>query len=839
MAKISTYANQASPQLADKLIGTKVGGNPVDATFNFTLQSLLSLFSQNITLQTVLNAGNTATQNIILTGNITSTRIIPGNIQDDVSSIGALGQVLSKSATGIKWVNLAPFTTPGLAAVTAVDNTTTLDIYANSFYTNTGYGLLDDGTVIGETFQFPSTLSYIDYNGAGFNVWQLPNQSGTIALLSDITGANDLNSVLTNGNISQIDAKVGGIFLYNPNVPSGNGYVYITGDKNRFNFYNNANVNFGNISQDSLVLIDSVVPSRQFQIKKPATIGATRTATFQDASGTVAYTSDIPASGYLPQTTASGTDVYTASVSGVAAYLDGAAYLVRFTNGNTAAATLNINSLGAVPLFENNGGALIGGDILDGSEILCVYNLSLNIFQCIGTSPNSLFAYVTNADSVAITKGQPVFAFGGTGDRMTVKRAFNTSDATSAQTIGLVLSSSIAAGQKGIIIIQGLLDGLNTLPTSTFSDGDPVYLGATAGQITNVKPYAPNHLVYLGVVTTASNGSAGRMYVKVQNGYELQELHNVQAQSPANKDTLYYDNLDNQWKTASIATILGYAPEQPLTFNSPLSRAVNAVSLPVGNLTEATSSVLTILGGTGSVVGSGVSIQVKQATISQSGFLSSTDWNVFNNKQSTITLTTTGSSGPATFIANALNIPQYTLNGLLPSQSGQAGKFLYTDGTNASWNNISRSFKLGFNSIGDYAVNNGAGVQNLGVNNLGLFIGFDLTTAPYATISGSNYVFNINLITHEQFGGIPCSIGVKTIYSSSAGSTFIDTLLIASYIPQVGTNFALQRVNLSINVPVTYLGQPTDFFKFEVLVNRTGGAGTTSIIGANILFNNV
>ncbi len=153
-------------------------------------------------------------------------------------------------------------------------------------------------------------------------------------------------------------------------------------------------------------------------------------------------------------------------------------------------------------------------------------------------------------------------AFSGTGDRMTVKRAYNTSDATSAQTVGLVLSTSIAANQKGLIIIQGLLDGLSILPTATFSDGDAIYLGSTPGTITNIKPYAPNHLVYLGVVTTSSNGAAGRMYVRVQNGYELQELHNVQAQSPSLNDTLWYDSTvsPGQWKTASIPTIIGYTP---------------------------------------------------------------------------------------------------------------------------------------------------------------------------------------------------------------------------------------------------------------------------------------
>lgn len=275
-----------------------------------------------------------------------------------------------------------------------------------------------------------------------------------------------------------------------------------------------------------------------------------------------AGTLNVSVTGGIPHATASGTDTYTAIISGVTSYNDGDAYLIRFTNGNTTGATLNINSLGAVPLYRNNDGPLLGGDVLDGGEMICIYNSTLNEFQVIGISPNSLIAYVTNDDSVTITKGMPVYAFSGTGDRMTVKRAYNTSDATSAQTVGLVLSTSIAANQKGFIMMQGLLDGLSILPTATWSDGDPVYLGATAGTITNIKPYAPNHLVYLGVVTTASNGSAGRLYVRVQNGYELQELHNVQAQSPSFKDTLWYDNTVSpaQWKTASIPTILGYTP---------------------------------------------------------------------------------------------------------------------------------------------------------------------------------------------------------------------------------------------------------------------------------------
>jgi hypothetical protein len=271
------------------------------------------------------------------------------------------------------------------------------------------------------------------------------------------------------------------------------------------------------------------------------------------------YAGGSTTGGSIPHGTASGTDTYTVSITGVTDYNDGDAYLIRFPIGNTTGATININSLGARTLYRNNDGPLIGGDIQAGAEMLVVYNSTSSGFQCIGTSPNTIIAYVTNADSVTITKGQPVYAFGGQGDRMTVKRANNSSDATSAQTVGLVMSTSIGVNQKGFIMLQGLLDGLSTLPTSTFADGDPVFLGATAGSITNVKPYAPNHLVYLGFVTTASPGAAGRMYVRVQNGYELDELHNVQAQSPTNRDVLYYDGTVTQWKTASIATVIGNA----------------------------------------------------------------------------------------------------------------------------------------------------------------------------------------------------------------------------------------------------------------------------------------
>jgi len=110
------------------------------------------------------------------------------------------------------------------------------------------------------------------------------------------------------------------------------------------------------------------------------------------------------------------------------------------------------------------------------------------------------------------------------------------------------------------------------------------------------------------------------------------------------------------------------------TFNSKQS------ALTFGNLTEATSNILTITGGSGSVIGSGTSIEIQQATTSTSGYLSSTDWNTFNSKQSALTfgnltettssiLTITGGSGAVIGSGTTIAVAQAntSTNGFLSS----------------------------------------------------------------------------------------------------------------------------------------------------------------------------
>ena len=127
---------------------------------------------------------------------------------------------------------------------------------------------------------------------------------------------------------------------------------------------------------------------------------------------------------------------------------------------------------------------------------------------------------------------------------MLVTPASNTGDPTSAQTIGL-LAQELAVNGIGFVVTEGLLAGLDTDAATV---GDPVYLGVDGGLLFGVanKPSAPDHLVYLGVVTRVS-ATVGEIFVKVQNGYELQELHNVAISDPQWGQILQYDGDQQLW----------------------------------------------------------------------------------------------------------------------------------------------------------------------------------------------------------------------------------------------------------------------------------------------------
>lgn len=202
-----------------------------------------------------------------------------------------------------------------------------------------------------------------------------------------------------------------------------------------------------------------------------------------------------------------------------------------------------------------------------------------NVIQEVGQSQQVL---IYNGTGSTLSKGQVVYSNGAQGQRPTVALALATGDSTSARTLGIV-AESIADGAEGWVTTLGIVENIDT---SAFTAGAQLYLsGATAGGLTATKPVAPIHMVYVARCIK-SHASSGRLFVTVQNGYEMDELHDVSAVSPANNDGLFYNTSTSLWEKKSIATALGYTPyntSNPSSFQSVQSIASASTITPNAN----------------------------------------------------------------------------------------------------------------------------------------------------------------------------------------------------------------------------------------------------------------
>ena len=149
----------------------------------------------------------------------------------------------------------------------------------------------------------------------------------------------------------------------------------------------------------------------------------------------------------------------------------------------------------------------------------------------------------------SIAKGQAVYVSSANGTNMVVSKASNASEATSSKTLGL-LETGGSNNALVKVVTEGLLAGLNT--STANSEGDPVWLGTDGNLIYGLanKPYAPAHLVFIGIVTR-KNSSNGEIFVKVQNGFELNEIHDIgigYGNSIGDEQTLVYSSSASLWQ---------------------------------------------------------------------------------------------------------------------------------------------------------------------------------------------------------------------------------------------------------------------------------------------------
>lgn len=231
-----------------------------------------------------------------------------------------------------------------------------------------------------------------------------------------------------------------------------------------------------------------------------------------------------------------------------------------YTNGDRVITNVSaVNLTGTVLNTTSNLYNLSGHLYFDGSpyvrlpssgsqyQILEKVDNTSNEVQWIDNYAKEIVQYVKNSTHTTLNKGQVVYINGADGSNPTIQLAIGNAESTSSKVIGF-LKQNLAQGEFGYVVTEGNLDGLNT--NAAISEGDPIWLSpsVSGGVLYGVanKPHAPNHLVFLGYVIRKQINN-GKIYVKVQNGFELEELHNVAALNPSNGDTIVYSSDSGLW----------------------------------------------------------------------------------------------------------------------------------------------------------------------------------------------------------------------------------------------------------------------------------------------------
>lgn len=243
--------------------------------------------------------------------------------------------------------------------------------------------------------------------------------------------------------------------------------------------------------------------------------------------------------------------------------------------------------------------------------------------------------------------------------------------------------------------------------------------------------------------------------------------------------------------TASLATgIL-----KSTTATGALSIA-SASDLPLvyGNLTDVGTDGIVVTGGTGAVLGSGTSLAQHVADSTHNGYLSSTDWSTFNSKQSALTigdLTDAGTDGivvtggTGSVIGAGVSLAQHvsdsTHNGYLSSTDWStfngkqaAGNYITAltgDGTAAGPGSAALTLATVNSNVGSFG--SSTAIPSFTVNGKGLITAAstNVVVAPAGTLTGTTLAANVVTSSLTSVGTITSGVWNGTAVDISHGGT--------------------------------------------------------------------
>ena len=318
---------------------------------------------------------------------------------------------------------------------------------------------------------------------------------------------------------------------------------------------------------------------------------------------------------------------------------------------------------------------------------------------------------VNNQTGGVLTKGRAVYINGEQGNRPTVTYGTYTGDSTSAAIVGLI-ADDIPNNQNGYVIVAGLLEGINT---SSYTSGTPLYL-FTGGTLTSTKPQAPNHDVRIAKVVV-QDATIGSLYVSVQNGYELDEIHDVRITSVSENDVLVRSTYNGSPVWVNTKTISGLTYVQATTIS-----ATTYQNLPPDLWTQNGSSIYY----NGGNVGIGESNPIRKFEVVDGASLA-----YFN---------LTGTSGPAAVISTT-DLTKLT-------------RFIATDGTN--------SINIGIRTSGETANPTVGGQGDAFIYVNASAKGLSIVNAPSTGVN-NDYI--------RLYAGLLATQGISHLHVQGSGTT--------------------------------------------------------------------
>jgi len=263
----------------------------------------------------------------------------------------------------------------------------------------------------------------------------------------------------------------------------------------------------------------------------------------------VAISSSTNPAGYTMVADGTGGVIFQAASTGALTSVVGISPISSIVSGNTVSVILNANYQTAGTYVTGVSGT--APITASGTTAITVGIDQTALSVADASTATTLRTYVKNSSGSTITKGQAVYVTGADGTNALIGLASATAEATSSKTLGIA-ANTMTNNAFGYVIENGQLSNIDT---SAAAAGSSVWLGATPGSLVfNTPPAEPNHAVYLGVVTKA-NVSTGEILVKVQNGYELDELHDVFVGGVSTALPLVYSSASSGWVAQALTSV--------------------------------------------------------------------------------------------------------------------------------------------------------------------------------------------------------------------------------------------------------------------------------------------